>query len=517
MDVQLSNSLGIDLGTSSVKTGLYDSSLNLIEGTSSEYATRYPADGGAEQSPEDWWNAIVLACNDIREKEPEKWAGIKSVGVTGQFSGTVPVDKDGKALRDAIIWLDSRGEAETRELISGFPGIEGYRLDKLYRWIRLTGGAPTRSGKDSISHILYLRRHEGDLFSRTYKFLEPKDYINFRLTGRMFGTYDSMVLHWITDNRDPVRIGYSSTLLNAVNLEGKLFPELRGAWEGIGHPSDPAREDLKLGNEVVVAGGSGDIQSALIGSGCFDNFEPILYIGTSSWITCHVPFKKTDLRHNIASLPSAMPGKYFVAAEQENAGSALSYAKNILYDGSSGASFSDMDQLAKEAPAGSGGMIFLPWLYGERAPVESRALRSSFFNMSLNHNRSHFARSVLEGVAYNTKWLLGVVEKFVGKQFPRLIMSGGGAQSDIWPALMADILERDIYALDEPVHVNSRGAAILSVMANQGKTVVGTGNRETTRRVFKPDNSTRDVHGKNYETFMRFYNDNRKAMSLLHG
>ena len=516
MDVQLITSLGIDLGTSSVKIGLFDKNLKLKTAEIVEYGTKYPGEGGAEQNPADWWDAIIRGCQRIRESNPVDWKEIRSVGVSGQFSGTVPVDEQGNVLHDAIIWLDSRGEEETRKLISGFPSLEGYRIDKLFRWIRLTGGAPTRSGKDSISHILYLRHVERDVFSRTFKFLEPKDYINLKLTGKMFGTYDSMVLHWITDNRDPQEIAYSDRLLTTLGMNRALFPDLKGSWEPIGKLSRRARDELLLNEDAIVAGGAGDIQSAIVGSGCFDNFEPILYIGSSSWISCHVPFKKTDLIHNIASLPSALPGKYFVAAEQENAGSAFSYMKEILFGEDNKSSFSDMDRLAMNAPPGSDGLIFLPWLYGERAPVESKYLRSSFFNMSLNHNRSHFVRSVMEGVAYNTRWLFSIVEKFVGRKLPYLIMSGGGAKSDLWAELMADILKREIRVLDEPIHVNSRGAAILSQMAMIKEHSFPPWQKDKEMKVFRPDPRTEEVHSRNFEAFMRFYRDNKKSMHLLH-
>lgn len=515
MDVQLKSYLGIDLGTSSVKVGLFDSSMSFIGGESSEYGIHYPSDGGAEQSPEEWWDAIVKASGALREKYPDQWKAINGLSVTGQFSGTIPVDSRGKPLRDAIIWLDSRGENETKRIISGFPGIQGYRIDRLYRWISLTGGAPTRSGKDSISHILYLKAEEKDTFARTFMFLEPKDYINFRLTGKMFGTYDSMVLHWITDNRSPTRIVYSDLLLKYAGLERSRFPDLVGSWEKIGNLNGDSRESLGIGDSIPVAGGSGDIQSAIVGSGCFQPYEPILYIGTSSWVSCHVPSKKTDIFHNIAALPSALPGKYFVAAEQESAGSALAHVRKILYDGPGISSFSEIDRLAESAPAGSDGLIFMPWLYGERAPVESRWLRSSFFNMSLNHGRQHLARSVLEGVAYNTRWLLGVVEKFVGRTFPYLIMSGGGALSDLWAGIMSDVLEREVRALSDPVYVNARGAAILSAMAGSNETGIDLDRNGLVRKTFTPDQKTFTTHRKNYETFLRFYRDNRKSMSVL--
>ncbi len=514
MDVYVNNYLGIDLGTSSVKVGLFDNNLDLLCGTSEKYGIRYLKGGGAEQSPSEWWDTLVKACGNLSSQYPEYWKEISGVSVTGQFSGTIPLDEYGNLLHDAIIWLDSRGEEETRELISGFPGMGGYRIDKLYSWIHQTGGAPTRSGKDSISHILFLRKEFPEIFRKTRIFMEPKDYINYRITGNFFSTFDNMVLHWITDNRDPNNIHYSNSLLKMTGLERSLFPPLKGSWDSIGHPTEAVSNELGLKKEIIVAGGSGDIQSAIIGSGCFDNLESILYIGSSSWISCHVPYKKTDMMHNIASLPSALPGKYFVAAEQENAGSALTYVKELFQNGSS-LTYPELDELAKSAPPGSEGLLFLPWLYGERAPVESKSLRSSFFNMSLSHKRQHLIRSVMEGVGYNTRWLLGTVEKFVGKELNSLVMSGGGASSEFWAQTMADILNREIRTMKNPLYVNSRGAAILAMMASGIDPAVIMGKHGSNSKVFTPDTDNSKVHQQNYDAFLRFYKDNRKSLSIL--
>lgn len=517
MDVQLRNSLGIDLGTSSVKVGLYDSGYNAIDSETENYDVHFIGYGGAEQSPSDWWNSILNACGHIEERNEQEWKNIASLGVVGQFSGTVPMNKDGIPLMDAIIWLDSRGEEVTREVISGFPSVSGYGLSKLYRWIRLTGGAPTRSGKDSISHILYIKEKYPDVYRTAFKFLEPKDYINYMLTGKYFGTYDSTVLNWATDNRDLAKIDYDSKLLRIMGINRDKFPDLTGSWKSIGRISSKAANVLHLPEEVTIAGGAGDIQSTIIGSGCTGMYDPLVYIGTSSWITLHVPFKKTDLSHNIASLPGAAPGSYFVAAEQESAGSAMNYVRNLLFDGSNLPSFSEMDAIAAQASPGSNGLVFIPWLYGERAPVEDRNLRASFYNLSMTHDRASLIRSVMEGVGYNLKWLLDIVEKFAGRKFRRIRMSGGGASSSLWPQILSDILNREIAVIQDPVLVNARGAAILSGVALEGNGSFSSIPVIVEKRLFTPDNSHSAVHERNFSTFLKFYNNNRKHMDALNG
>jgi len=515
VDVQLKNSLGIDLGTSSVKIALYDRNLKMIDSDSASYDVTYTSEGGAEQSPEDWWNAIVEASHRIMERNPVQWKSIGSVGVVGQFSGTVPLDREGTPLRNAIIWLDSRGQSVTGEIVSGFPSISGYRLDKLYRWIRLTGGAPTRSGKDSISHILYLRDMEPDIFRSTFKFLEPKDYINFRLTGNFTGTYDSIVLTWITDNRNLGRIDYHRKLLKMIGIERSKFPHLVGSWLPVGRVSVVASRELTLGNNVVVAGGSGDMQGSLVGGNCFEPHDPLIYIGTSSWVTLHVKRKKTDLMHNMASLPAALPSYYFVAAEQESAGSAISFIRKILFDETTYPSFAEMDKLAAKSRPGSEGLIFLPWLYGERTPVDDRTLRASFYNLSMDHKRSTLIRSVMEGVAYNLKWLMDAVEKFTGVRFNSVKMAGGGASSTLWPQIISDVLQKKISVVDRPIFVNARGAAILSLFASGSLRSAQDIPAVTFRKQFLPSSEDAQIHSRNFTAFLKFYRNNRAHMSEL--
>ena len=213
-----------------------------------------------------------------------------------------------------------------------------------------------------------------------------------------------------------------------------------------------------------MVGGTPDLQSAAIGSGAVRDFEGHLYVGTSSWLTCHVPFKKTDLFHGIASLPSPLPGKYYVADEQEVAGASLNWLRDSIIfpdDALRQTTTPDdffplLDDVAATSPAGSNGVIFTPWLNGERTPVDDHRLRGGWHDLSLQTTRADLVRSVLEGVAYNSRWLLGCVEKFTGQPFPALNFIGGGAQSRLWCRIMADVLDRPIRQVEHPIRANVR-------------------------------------------------------------
>ena len=364
--------------------------------------------GGAEQNPQHWWDLITMASSRLMERGAVPAESVAAVACTAQWSGTVAVDEHGQPIRDAIIWMDSRGAPYARRVTGGAVKVQGYGVIKLARWLRVTAGIPARSGKDPIAHILWLKHEEPETYHRAHKFLEPKDWLNARLTGRLAASFDSIALHWVTDNRHPDRIRYDPGLLRLAGIEESRLPELLAATDILGplSPEPAAALGVPAGIPVVV--GTPDLQSAAIGSGATRDYQAHLYIGTSSWLTCHVPFKKTDLLHNMASLPSPVPGRYFIADEQETAGAALTFLRDrVLFgDDPPASAYREFDRMAGQAPPGSGGLIFTPWLYGERTPVEDRFVRGGFHNLSLSASREDLVRAVFEGVAFNTRWLL---------------------------------------------------------------------------------------------------------------
>lgn len=513
--------LGIDLGTSSCKVAIVDPAGKIIDSDTESYPLYLTPNGGAEQNPEDWWNAIVKATARMVERSRIPKDMIKGIGVTGQFSGVVPVGKDSQPLRRSIIWMDTRGEPYIREIAKGTINLGGYRIDKLRTWISRTGGAPAHSGKDSISHVLFLKNEEPDLYRDTFKFLEPKDYINLKLTGTFFGSYDSIVLYWVTDNRDLGNVKYDGKLLKLATIDGDKLPDLRPSTEVIAGLSSSAAEELMLNKGVKVVAGAGDMQSSLIGSGSTLDFQANIYLGTSSWLTAHVPFKKTDLFHNIASLPSSIPNKYFVAAEQESAGISLEHIRKILYCVDSTnctdklPSFSAMDAIAENSPPGSEGVIFLPWLYGERAPVENKYVRGAFYNFSLQTDRASMIRSVLEGVAFNTRWLLNPVEHLLGRKADPIRVAGGGALSPLWCEILSNVLDRTMQVVENPVFANSRGAALLASVSLGITDFNKISESVPIVNEFRPSKHSAKIYDGIFKHFTDFYYNNRKSFQAL--
>ena len=323
--------LAIDLGTSGPKVAIVSAAGELVGGEFEPVELQLLPEGGAEQDPHAWWDAVRSATRRLLAGHPEAVDAISAIAVTSQWSGTVAVDDAGQPLGNAIIWMDSRGAPYIKELIEGPVKFEGYDPRKLRTWIKLTGGAPTRSGKDSIAHVLYLRHDRPDVYRAAACFLEPKDYLNLRLTGETVSTPDSMALHWITDNRNPAAVAYADELLTLAGLDRSKFPPLRSATDTVGTLTAEAADHLGLAPGLPVIGGTPDLHSAAIGAGTTDDLAAHLYLGTSAWLICHVPFKKTDVIHNIGTLPAAIPGRYIVANEQETAGKTLDWLSRVLY------------------------------------------------------------------------------------------------------------------------------------------------------------------------------------------
>lgn len=515
--------LAIDLGTSGPKAALFSTRGELLGGEFEEVRLNLFDDGGAEQSPDEWWAAVDKAVRRLLSRGLVPLEDIAAVSTTGQWSGTVAVDAEGNALGDAVIWMDSRGAPQLKKVAGGLLDIQGYAPAKLVKWIRLTAGAPAVSGKDPIAHILYLKHTRPEIYRRAHKFLEPIDYLGLRLTGRMAASYDSITLHWLTDNRDISNVAYDDSLIRLSTLDRSKLPDLQPANSILGPLHPEAARAWGLRGDVQVVIGSPDIHSAQIGSGAVRDFEPHLYIGTSSWLTCHVPFKKTDLFHGLASLPSAIPGRYLLTDAQECAGICLQFLRdNILFHKDELGSgekpknaYRLFDEIAARTPAGSGRVLFLPWLYGERAPVDDRYARGGFFNLSLSSTREEMVRAVFEGVAFNSRWLLKYVEQFNGRRAEAVSMVGGGAKSDIWCQIMADVMDRPIRQMKDPIEVNVRGAALLASAALGFIRYEDIGAHVPVAKAYQPDPVNRKIYDEMFAEFEAVYENSRKIFARL--
>ena len=515
--------LAIDLGTSGPKVAIVSEQGEVLDCEVEATELVLLPDGGAEQDPNDWWDKICRASQKLMAKNLVPSEKISAVAVTSQWSGTVAVDREGKHLHNSIIWMDSRGAKHVARAMDGLVKFQGYDVVKLAQWILLTAGMPGLSGKDSLAHVLYIKNEMPELYAKTYKFLEPKDYLNVKLTGKFAAAQDSIALHWLTDNRDLKKVYYHPSLLKATGIDVAKMPDLYSSTDVLGNILPQVAKELGVPENVKVVLGTPDVQSAALGSGAVDDYAAHLYIGTSSWLTCHVPFKKTDAEHNMATIPSAIPGRYLIGNEHETAGYCLTYLRDKVFypkdaitpDGAPADAYQKFNTLAESIGAGSDKLIFTPWLIGERTPVEDHTIRGGFFNMSLNTTRAHMVRSVFEGVAYNSRWLLDAVEEFIGRKVQFINMIGGGARSDLWCQIHADILNREIRQVQDAVQANVRGVALLAGVSLGRFKFKDITDRVAIAKTYKPNPQNRKIYDELYTEFKNVYQAHKKIHERL--
>jgi xylulokinase len=510
--------LAIDLGTSGLKVGALSSQGDVLETGFAPIETKHLADGGSIQEADNWWKLIVETVNAIvtsGKVSPEECDGI---GITGQFASTVAVSKEGEVIGPVMLWSDDRGKKLAKKVLGGPINISGYSPITALQWIRYTAGAPSTQGADPTGHVLYLREHKPEMYSRTEVFLEPVDFIAFKLTGRKSATQASMIGSWLTDNRKKGNGEYVPSLIRRSGRDISKLPALIDTGSVVGKLSNETAMQLSLTPDIDVFAGLPDLHTAWLGSGAVEDFAAHLSISTTGWISAQVPFKRTDILHSIASVPGLSKGRYLIINNQETSGVCLQWFREKFLAGDltgKAPSYDEITAAADMVPAGSNGTIFTPWLKGERSPIDDRDIRASFINIDFNTSQSTFARAVLEGVALNARWLLDYTEKFAKKKFETLRVIGGGAQSDVWCQIYADVLNRSIERPTHAMHANIRGAAFGVALAQQKIDLNDVARLVKVEKTFMPNPRSREIYDSIYKNYIKIYGTQRKLFRAL--
>ena len=530
--------LAIDHGTQGPKTAIVSTEGDVLEWAYQETPIHAFSGGIVEQDPDDWWNAIKSTAKKVIDISQVKVEDIVGICNTSQWSGTVALDQDGNHLMNAIIWMDTRGAKYIEKLNKGLIKVSGYNVRKILSLLKRTAGGPAQHGKDSIAHILVIKEEFPEIYDKTYMFLEPQDYINMKLTGKFAASYASIHLHWITDTRDLNDIHYSKKLMRLFKVDKNKFPsDLKNSTDILGPVKKEVADELGLDRNTKVVMGAPDIHTATIGSGAIGDYEGYIYIGTSDWIFTHIPYKKTDIVHNLGSIPSAIPGRYMVGNEQQLAGGSLSFLRDkILYhkdellrEEAVPDVYKIFDRMVENIPAGANNLIFTPWLIGERTPVEDDTIRGGLYNLSLEMSREHILRAVFEGVAYNIRWLFMYVEKFIEKWvkkeragwkkgdyiMPELNIVGGGGNSKVWCQIIADVLNRKINQVKDPIQANARGAAYIAAVGLGYIEWDHIGKHTQIENVFKPNPENRGLYDKLFKEYINIYKIMNKTYRRL--
>ncbi|MHB8379860.1 MAG: xylulokinase [Acidimicrobiales bacterium] len=457
--------LSIDLGTGGPKIGLVTLDGEILAHEVHAVETHFGDDGAATQDADEWWTLIVAAAKRLLVAGDVAPRHVRAVAVTGQYASTVPVDAYGTPTGPCLTWLDTRGGRYSRRVVGG-PFL-GYNVRKVLQFVRKTGGAPSTAGADPIGQMLALTHDQPDVVAATRWFMEPVDYLTMRFSGVASATHASRLASWMTDNRHLTTYEYDRRLLRMVGLDVSLLPPLLPFGSIVGNVTPNLADELGIANDAVVISGIPDLHAAAIGSGATNLYDTHLALSTTSWISCPVPKKKTDLNHSIASVPGLTNDSYVVINSQDTGAKALEWLRDVLAGSDARMSFDEMTTLAATTPPGANGVLFTPWLAGERSPIDNKKIRAGFTNLSVTTSTADLVRAVMEGVAANSAWLFKYVEKFAGQSLSPIRLLGGGAQSTLWCQIYADTLGRDVEQVPQPLLAQMRGAALLASVALQ--------------------------------------------------
>jgi len=507
--------LAIDLGSSGCKCAVVGLDGRVVHWAFQPVETKIVGHSGAEQNPEDWWSAFLSTAAEVVRQARDSQLEISAICASTQGEGTVPVDREGTPLSNCLTWLDMRGSAAIRRRAgTALMNIAGYNPAKLARWIQLTGGAPALSGKDPAGHMVFIKDAWPEIYDRTHCFLNVLDFINFRLTGRMAATRDSILTSWVTDNRNPANIQYHDGLIRMLGIDRDKLPEILDCTDIVESLKTDVAQAIGLSGNVPVVAGSIDFAAAAIGSGAVGDGEIHLYIGTSSWMGAHLPEKKTAIQSQIASVPCAVKDRYLMSALQSAAGSNLSFLRDQVFFNKDELLQSEelpdvykiLDRIAQRVPAGSRGLIYTPWLFGERCPVDDGTVRASFLNMSMRHNREDMIRAVMEGVALNTNWALQAVRKFLaGYPVEAITIIGGGGSSDTWCQIFADVMNVSVRQPEAPIAANAAGSAFIAGVGLGEYSFDDVSTLTRTRTVYHPSPAHRQIYNELYGAFTDAY------------
>lgn len=449
-----------DFGTSSVKTCLFniDSEIHVVANAKADYGIYLSEDGGAEQDTEEWWEAICSTTRALFDHSEVKPDEIEGIAFCSQMGGTVLVDENGNAVRRPMNYLDHKGVKEYKECMgSGIIKVSGCSLYKLGRNLMVNHAGST-SAEDAVWKYKWVENNEPEVFRNTYKWLDAGDYLVARCTGRIVRTVDSAFATFLYDTRKG-KEGWNKGLLKMYKIDPKHMPDLIECTDLVGGLTEKAANDLGLVKGIPVFGGGGDITFVNIGAGCTRPGDTHIYVGTSGWVSTYLDYQTVDINAMIAGLLSVKRGYYNYSAELKTAGKCFEWA---------------MDHLADEVskvPPGANGVIFTPWLHGNRSPFEDSRAGGMFFNLRIKNGKRDMIRAVLEGICYHLRWHLECIVKKVKTSDP-IRFVGGGALSPVTCQMLADITGRTIETVDHSQEVGAIGTALVVAAGIKGVDVL---------------------------------------------
>lgn len=489
--------LGIDLGTSGVKCLLVSDNGNIIDSASKSYKPDFGENGNVEQAPSVWWENTKETIKTIVSKYPEAKGNIKALSCSGQMHSSVFLDKNGEVIRKAILWNDTRTTPQTKEIYEKANGLEN--VLKLVYNKALEGF--------TLPKILWLRENEPENFKKINKVVMPKDYINYMLTGNIKTEVSDAAGTLLFDVKNSC---WSKEMLEKMGLNENILPEVLQSTGVVGEIKANLADELGLAKDAKIIAGGADNSCAAVGNGVIKKGQAVLSVGTSGTAVAYLDEISSKVTGDVHLFNYSMPNSLYAMGCMLCAGEALNWLKRTLFEETS---FDELNALADNTPAGSNGIIFLPYLFGERCPYSDTNARGVFFGISGSTGKGELIRSVMEGVAFGLKDLFSLVTDFVDVN--ELYITGGGAKSKVWGQIIADVVNRELNVLNIE-EGPSFGAALIALVGSEMCPDFETAKGKAVKiiKTIKPSKNA-EKYAKIHELYSELYKTNKEIFAKL--
>ncbi len=524
--------IAYDVGTTGVKTSLFniDKKIEMVAGAIRGYNLYILDGGGAEQDVDEWWEAMRESTAELFTKTDVKPDQIAGISFCTQAQGLVLVDKDGKAVRRAMSYMDQRAKDQIAKYMQYGIKVAGCNVFKLPKWLYLTCAAST-SVKDPLWKYKWVEEHEPEVFKDVYKWFDVKEYLLCRCTGKFVMTYDSAYATFLYDTRKGHE-GWSKSLCKSFGVNMEHLPPLVKTTDNVGGLTEKAASELGLKAGTPVFGGGMDATLVGVGAGATSVGDTHIYCGTSGWVNTVTDKQTVDIDSMIAATVGAETGLFNYFAEMETAGKSLEWVKNHLaldeisiyskrttveedIESKYTNLYEYLSDIIATIPAGSNGVIFTPWLHGNRCPFEDPLSKGMFFNIGIETGKTEMIRAVIEGISFHLRWMIEAEDKKV-KTSNTIRFVGGGALQPLSCQILADITGKTIETIDNPQNVGAVGAAAV--------VGVGLGIIESFEKLkefvpatatYIPNKANKEVYDRNFEVFKKLYKSNKENFRLL--
>lgn len=532
-----------DIGTTGIKTCLIeiDKEMKILASATEGYGLYVDEEtgvkGGSEQDADEWWNAMCVTTKEVFKKcKKIKKEQIEGISFCSAMQGLVLVDKQGKCIRRPMTYMDQRAREEIKKGIAHGVQVAGAEVTKLLKYLKYTG-AVSSSVKDPIWKYKWVEAHEPENFKRIYKWLDVKEYMILRCSGEFVMTNDSAFGTLLYDTRKGHE-GWCKPICDMVGVNIEHMPVIKASTEKVGEVTAQAAKELGLAEGTAVYGGGGDASLIGVGAGATEIGDTHIYSGTSGWVGTVVPEQLVDAGAMIAAIVGANPETYNYFAELETSNKCVGWVKDHLaldeigvflkkyghkkddLEEESFNLYDYLEEVIERANPGSDGVVFTPWLHGNRCPFEDPNAAGMFFNIHLETGKTELIRAVVEGVCFHMRWMLERQEQKVAKykKSNAVRFCGGGALGAATCQILSDILQRDVEVVDSPQNIGAVGAAAcIAVGTGMIPSMTDVKKLIPAKITYHPNKANKAVYDRNFEVFKNLYKCNKKNFEILNG